>query len=488
MDTSRDLTLESVHQISREGASCALSETALARVARRREEFLAFVRHNQERHLYGITTKHHVGAKTLLDAASRDEFARRLPPTPAGSGEPLPETLTRAIVACRLADVLNGTACLRPGTAVRLAALLDGPLPAVPRLGHGEGGDITALAHLFRPAFEGTLELGEGMALINGSPAGTAALADAVLDGRHRIRSAEQALSLAAIAARAPAGHYAAPLERAWGDPFQAQALSSMRALIEGAGGYEQLPHQAPASFRTSPRTAGWLRRVQAQAEDAASVALRASSNNPAFVGPDGDHPYGAVLSNGGFNSALVSPTLDALARSWADLCQLVTAQVNRLVEDPAGLPGSEPESQVSLFCFSAAGLAEEARAAATTTLMGVGTGQSDTSTHDLLAWRKATQAGRALDHDLALLLVVAAHTLARSDRPRPAGVIGSLTADVLAAFPVGTPPAGFGQALARVIRLVSPPASTPPGGAAGHVPAQAPGTASAAEAGPAGR
>jgi histidine ammonia-lyase len=398
-----------------------------------------------------------VGAKTLLDAASRDEFARRLPPTPAGFGEPLPERLTRGVVACRLADVLNGTAPLRAGTVRRLTALLDGPLPEVPRHGHGEGGDITALSHLFRPAFEGTLELGEGMALINGSPAGTAALADAVLDGRHRVGQVERALALAAIAARVPADHYAAPLERAWGDPFQARALSSMRALIEDAGAYEQLPHQAAASFRTSPRVVGWLRRAQAQAEDAASVALRASSDNPAFVGPDDGHPYGSVLSNGGFNSALAAPTLDALTRSWADLCQLVTAQVNRLVEDPAGLPGSEPESQVGLFFFGSAGLAEEARASATPTLMGVGTGQSDTSTHDLLAWHKAMQAGRALDHNLALLLVVAAHTIARSGRSMPAGVLGSLNTDVLEAFPVGIAPLDYGDALARVARIVSP-------------------------------
>jgi histidine ammonia-lyase len=461
LDTSRDLTLESLHQITRHGASCALSEAALDRVARRREEFLAFVRHNEDRLLYGITTKHHVGAKTLLDAASRDEFARRLPPTPAGFGEPLPERLTRGVVACRLADVLNGTAPLRVGTVQRLVALLDGPLPAVPRHGHGEGGDITALAHLFRPAFEGTLELGEGMALINGSPAGTAVLADAVLDGRHRVDHVERALSLAAIAARAPIDHYAAPLEHAWGDPFQATALSAMRALIEDAGDYEQLPHQAAASFRTSPRVVGWLRRVQAQAEDAASVALRASSNNPAFVGPDDNNPYGSVLSNGGFNSALVAPTLDALTRSWADMCQLVTAQVNRLAEDPAGLSGSEPESQVGLFFFASAGLAEEARASATATLMGIGVSQSDTSTHDLLAWHKAMQAGRALDHNLALLLVVAAHTMARSHRSMPLGVIGSLTSDVLDAFPVGTAPLDFGHALAQVARIVSPPTPT---------------------------
>jgi len=47
------------------------------------------MQHNEDRYLYGITTKHHVGAKTVPDAASRDEFARRLPPTPAWFGEPL---------------------------------------------------------------------------------------------------------------------------------------------------------------------------------------------------------------------------------------------------------------------------------------------------------------------------------------------------------------------------------------------------------------
>ena len=51
LDTSRDLTLESLQQISRGGASCALSGPAPDRVARRREEFVAFVRANEDRHL-----------------------------------------------------------------------------------------------------------------------------------------------------------------------------------------------------------------------------------------------------------------------------------------------------------------------------------------------------------------------------------------------------------------------------------------------------
>jgi hypothetical protein len=104
--------------------------------------------------------------------------------------------------------------------------------------------------------------------------------------------------------------------------------------------------------------------------------------------------------------------------RSWADLYQLITAQVNRLAEDLA----------------------------------------SDTATRGLLAWRKAMQAGRALDHNLVLLLMVEVPTMARSDRPMPTGVIGSLTRDVLDAFPVGTAPIDFGHASAE--RSVDPVSS----------------------------
>ena len=70
-------------------------------------------------------------------------------------------------------------------------------------------------------------------------------------------------------------------------------------------------------------------------------------------------------------------------------------------------------------------------------------------------------QAGCALDRNLVLLLVIAAHTLARSGRSMPAGVLGSLASDVLEVFPVGLAPLGYGRALARLARIVSPPTCT---------------------------
>ncbi|WP_124568315.1 aromatic amino acid lyase [Rhodococcus sp. KBW08] len=452
VDTATDLTLDTLERVTRGGEDCELSPAAIVRIDERRAQFLRYVDAHSDKHLYGITTKHHVGAKSVLGEDSRAEFATRLPSTPATGGPALPDHLVRAIILARLTDVLNGTACLRSETATRLLGLLRHPqLPPVPSRGNGEPGDIVPLGHLLRAEFNGTLQLGEGMALINGSPVATAALVDAVLDSKQRIIAVEQVMALAALAIRAPAAHYAQELEVLWRDEHQATTLSNFRRLVEHDAHSEELPYQAPVSFRSAPRVVGWSRRTLAAAEECAEIALAASSNNPVFVGPGTVPPLGAILSNGGYHNALVAPTLDSLARSWADISQLVTAQVNRLVEDPTGLAATEPESQVGLFYMTSAGWAEESRAAATPSLIGIGgAGQTDTGTPDLLAWRKAQEAGTALDNNLSLLAVVAAHTLARTDRPVAPASVQTYRA-ILDRFPVGTDPIDFAVRLQSI-------------------------------------
>ncbi|MFF2110092.1 aromatic amino acid lyase [Rhodococcus koreensis] len=465
IDSSDDLTLDNVARVAWAGEECRLGVRALGAILSRRDEFVDFVEQNADRHLYGITTKHHVGAKSVLSEGGRTEFATRLPSTPATVGPRLPERLVRAIILARLADVLNGTACLRVETVQRLLDMLDTALPPVPARGNGEPGDIIPLGHLFRGRFDGTLEIGEGMALINGSPVAAAALSDAVLAGRRRIINMEQAMALAAVAMNAPIAHYAPELEAAWRDEHQAEALRNIRELLQTDDHSRELPYQAPVSFRSGPRLIGWARRAQASAEECAEIALSASSNNPIFVGPNAHPPHGAILSNGGYHNPLVAPSLDSLARTWADVCQLVTAQVNRIVEDPTGLVATEPESQVSLLYMTSAGWAEEARAAATPSLIGLGgAGQTDTGTPDLLAWRKAHDAGEALDANLAVLAVVASHALARKNHPAPRR-LEKLSQRILERFPVGSSPVDFGPQLEGVVDLLCHPlddATTP--------------------------
>ncbi|MBW0106515.1 aromatic amino acid lyase [Pseudonocardia sp. KRD291] len=445
-----DLTPDVVRRVAWQGEGLTLAPSAVAGVGRRRAEFVMFVEAHRGRHLYGITTRHHHGAKQVLDADARAEYARRLPSTPASTGPGLPERVVRAVVLARLADVLNGTAAVRPETATALAAMLDGPMPYVPERGHGEPGNIIALGHLFRSRFDGTLEIGEGMALINGAPVSAAVLTDAVLAGRGRITVAEDVVALAAVAARAPAEHYDEELARAWGDEHQAATLARMRDLMTGVTG-PPLAYQAPVSFRSAPRVLGWTRRALARAEDDARISLSASSNNPIFVGPGVRPPLGEVLSNGGYHNPLAAPGLDSLARSWADLAQLVTAQVSRLVAAPDGIVAAEPEAQVSLLDMTSSGWAEEARAAAGPSLIGLGPGgQTDTTTSEMLAWRRACDAGAALDAALAVLAVVAAHTVGHRDETVPPG-LRPLADAVASGFPLGTGPVAFGTGLDRV-------------------------------------
>jgi histidine ammonia-lyase len=206
--------------------------------------------------------------------------------------------------------------------------------------------------------------------------------------------------------------------------------------------------YQAPVSFRNAPRMLGWVRRLQLQTEECATTSLRAVTGNPVFLFPEQRPPHGAVISNGGYFNPTVAPLLNALARAWADLAQLATHQVERLVEDPEGLLAREAESRTTLFYMTQTGWAEEARHAAAPTLTSLGgVGQTDTSTPDLLAWRLAGEAGRAFDATLATLAVVAAHTIASCDRPLPAG-LAPTSQRVLGVLPVGADPRDYGPAL----------------------------------------
>ncbi len=114
---------------------------------------------------------------------------------------------------------------------------------------------------------------------------------------------------------------------------------------------------------------------------------------------------------------------------------------------------------------MTSAGWAEEARAAATTSLIGLGgAGQTDTGTPDLLAWRKAHDAGAALDNNLAVLGVVSSHALARTGQAVPPR-LAALSRQILQRFPVGSAPVDFGTQLESVVDLLSRPrddAATP--------------------------
>ena len=446
---SEDVDLKAVQRVAWRRERLEIAPEALARVERRRREFEAFVEANARVPLYGITTRHHYGAGTVLSPEERDAYHSRLTAAPPSVGPPLPERLVRAIILARVASFLDGHGMVRAETIAAVAGMLERPLPYVPERGHGEPGEIIALGHLFRGL---RLEFGVGgaMPLLNGSPCAAAALADVTLAGSRRLALAEEVFALAAEAILAPLEHCDPLLERLWCDEYQALAVGRMRELLQG-GAEKRRPYQAPVSFRSAPRMLGWLHRLQAQSEECATLSLRAASGNPTFAFPEDRPPHGAVIHNGGYHNPLAAPLINGLARAWADLAQLATHQVERLVENPNGLMAAEAESRLTGLYMPQTGWAEEARQAAQSTLISLGgVGQTDTATPDLLAWRLACEAGRALDVTLATLAVVASHAIHHGEG-RPPRQLAQLFTEVLAYVPIAADPAAIAAGLPRL-------------------------------------
>jgi histidine ammonia-lyase len=477
LETRRDITLEAFRRVAWQGESVRLHERALEVIERSRRAFLTLLEADPDLVVYGVTSGYGQMAHLRYTPEQRKEHARFPPIAPMTSfGEPLPERVARGMVLARLTNVVEGHAAISQPLARAVAGLLDGgPLPPVPALGNGCPGEIQALAHLFSGLFDeraqnglgvygGDLGEKESIALVNGSPCATALAADAALAARRRVELAVAVFALSIEALKAPLDHYDAVFEELWEDPGEVAVLRRLRAWLEGAGA-ERRAYQAPVSWRILPRVLGQAWRAADQAEEVAAVGLRAVSDNPLFVLPDGANPLGRVLSNGGFHNGRAYPAMDNLAAAWADLALLCDRHVTKLLHAPTShlpaylSPSGEGhmgtgEGYIGCLGFSAVGYAEQARHAAARHFLpgseGGGFGQNDVALPTFLAWRGEAEAGRCLEANLAQLAVIASQAFHVTERAAPPR-LAPLLEEVRAHCPPLTEPRGLAGDVERL-------------------------------------
>jgi histidine ammonia-lyase len=438
-----DLGLDAFERVAWNGEEIEVAPAALERMRESRTAFLGLLERRPDLVVYGVTSGFGESAGVPLDEERRAALAAQPPLTGSSFGEPLPERIVRGIVLARLANLVDGHAAVRPELAVEVAALLRGELPPVPRNGNGGSGEILALGHLFHPVgVRLRLETKEGLALVNGSPCAAALVADAALVARALRTRAEQVLALAVEAFGAPLEAYAPELAELWLDEAEGDALRSLGALLAG-GARERRPHQAPVSFRILPRVLGRSRRAEAEAARVAEVSLQSVTDNPVFVAPD------RVLSNGGYHNAAAAPALDELGAAAADLCVLAERQTEALLRSL--LEDGLVPRPVSTLSMVQAGLAEQARRAAQTTVLPLGgLDQNDTPSPAFFAWEAQDRAVDCLRAALAALAVVASQALHERDRPAPPA-LGDLLAEVRRHVPVVVEPRPLGAELERL-------------------------------------
>jgi len=424
-----DFTLENFQRVAWRGDAADFTPAALARMSETRQQFLDLLDSDPEITIYGVTSGYGQFASKRLTPEQRKKHAQH---APHGSfvafGPALPERVARGIVFARLANYVEGHAAISPEVAAAVAGMLRSRrLPKVSMAGQGGAGEITALAPLFNDLAEG-MALGEKemLALINGSPAAAALLADSAAAGQRRLMLAEEVFALSAEAIRVPHGHFAEELEELWGDAAEAETLARLRGLMAG-GNAERRPYQAPVSYRILPRVLAQYRRAVIAAAAAAETSLRAITDNPVFLAPGPGNPKARVYSTGGYHNAMAHPAMDNLAAAMADLCLLADRHSSKLLHgNHSLLPDQLQKGEGYMGCLGMVqvGYAEQARRAAQRNFLpgseGGGFGQNDVAPPTFLAWSAQEEAGRCLEAGLAILGAIGSQALFATDRQAP--------------------------------------------------------------------
>jgi len=437
------LTLEAVEAVA-QGAPATFSITARRQVERSCAMVEEIIK--ARRPVYGISTG--VGElRTVAISADQVELLQRniLRSHAAGVGDPLPESVVRAIMLLRANALACGHSGVRPMVIDTLLQMLArGVHPVIPEQGSlGASGDLAPLAHLALvlmgdgeafylgtrvPGGEAMRRAGidplvpkakEGIALINGtqfmSALGTLFLLDA-----------ERLAALADIAG-------ALSLEALCGtdQPFMEHlhAVRPHRGQIESARHIRELLHgssrivhddydrvQDAYSLRCIPQVHGAVRQALAHLREVLSIEINSATDNPLIFPEDG-----IVLSGGNFHGEPLALALDYATMAVAELASISERRIERLVNPyHSGLPAfltsdGGVQSGYMLAQYTAAALVSENKVLshpASVDSIPTSANQEDHVSMGAHAARKALQVLRNSQQVLAIELVTACQAI----------------------------------------------------------------------------
>jgi histidine ammonia-lyase len=428
--TGGDLTLDEVVRVARDREQVALAPESRTRMQRAHavaEEALA-----RDDLVYGLTTGVGVRKRARVSAAEVLDFNRRLIlDHRVGQGQAAPEDVVRATML-RLANGLaKGVTAARAQVAEHVvAALNDGPAPAVRMLGSLGQADLPAtadLTHGLFAAFE--LQAGEALALLNNNAFSTGIGALALADCARLLDALDVAgaLDLEAFGANLGSLHPAVGESRPY--PGLRTSLERLRLLLEGSYLWEEGAArnlQDPLTFRCLPQTHGAARDALDFADRQLGIELNAAQSNPLIVADEG-----RIVSVGNFEIVPFAGALDfmrialapALTSAAERSIKLLQAPLTDLPEGLAVRTGLASDS-LSEFGVPAQALAAEARLLAQPVSYEVVSsthpeGIEDRMTMAPLAARRLDQMVEFGERLVAIELVLAAQAIDLRGRPR---------------------------------------------------------------------
>jgi histidine ammonia-lyase len=332
--TGKNLTIEDIVAVARQGERVELHPDALERIKRCR----AFLNEKVASHeiMYGVNTGIGEFSEMVLDDEQVKQFQRYLIYNhAAGIGEPCPLDHIRAAMLLRVNVHAHGHSGCRPEITETLIAMLNaGVTPVVCEKGSvGACGDLAPMSQIAllmmgegEAFYEGKrlpgdkaleaagipvpgLEARDGLAVINGSNLTNAIGCLTVWDVERWLKQAEIACAMSLEALRANMKPYDSRLHELRGFRGAVTSAANIRAVIDGSDlltGKEKVKVQDAYSMRSSPQVIGAARDQMRWTREQIEIEANGVGDNPIFLPEDN-----LVLTGANFQGTPVSLPID---------------------------------------------------------------------------------------------------------------------------------------------------------------------------------
>jgi histidine ammonia-lyase len=371
----KNLSIEKLVRIARNGAPVKCSEGALKRVSDCREGIVQATG-GGEKKIYGVNTGFGVHRNIPIDSDQLEQLQENiLLSHSVGVGENTnPDDLAnyysaeviRAVLAIRINTFLKGHSGVRKELVEFLVEALNaGIVPLVPLRGSvGASGDLCPLAHLFatlllkkgryyqcngssqqieiKEAKQLELELQlpnpplaskEGLALTNGSTFSAAMLALAVYDAEHLADIADMAAALSLEALRGFMEAFDEQVHEARRFKGQQRSAENIRRLTENSqliGTFTEDVQDA-YSLRCAPQVHGATRDAIAYAREVVEIEINSATDNPLFFREE--NGQWKSYSGGNFHGQPLALAADFLAIALAGLANISERRIQMLLD-----------------------------------------------------------------------------------------------------------------------------------------------------------
>jgi len=320
----------------------------------------------QGKTVYGINTGFGALAMTSIDSSELASLQHRLVLShAAGTGELIPDSIVRLILALKINSLARGFSGVKRETIEMLLRLYNEKIyPCIPCQGSvGASGDLAPLAHLSTvligigearhqgkiiSATEALAKIQlaplqlapkEGLALLNGTQVSTAFALMALLAAEDIFISAIVAGALSNDAVQGSDVAFDARIQEVRGHPSQIYVAALLRELLAGskirASHQDCNKVQDPYSLRCQPSVMGACLASLLTSSETLLIEANAVSDNPLIFTEQGD-----ILSGGNFHAEPVALAADALAVSIAEMGALSERRTALLMDTHfSGLP-----------------------------------------------------------------------------------------------------------------------------------------------------